>query len=112
MNYAYAKPNGEIVWHTQGLMDGCPPVEIEVDGVTAKRSYRAERAGVPPTKGWPITCYASGVHADDAQKLRDEFKRVGVPTDVTSEGDPVYRDPGHRKRALKARGFFDRAAFY
>ncbi len=112
MNYAYEKPDGAIVWRKQGIMDGCPPVEIEVDGVIAKRSYQAERAGVPATKGWPIECYASGVHADQAQDLRDEFKRVGVPTEVTKDGDPIYRNATHRKRALKARGLLDRKSYY
>lgn len=111
MNYAYKSPSGEIVWREAKVSSEPPPSEIEVDGVTLKRSYQAERAGVPSTKGWPYSCEASGVHADDAQKLRDEFKRVGVPTEVTSGGDPIYTDPSHRKKALKARGYYDRDGY-
>ena len=112
MRYAYAKPDGEVVWHEQKLADGPPPAQLEVDGVVARRSYRAERVGVPPTAGWPMVCIASGVNAADAQKLRDEFNRVGVPTEVTKGGDPVYRSASHRKRALEARGLIDRQAYY
>ncbi len=53
---------------------------------------------------WPIVCYASGVHADQAQELRDHYKKHGCQTDVTSDGDPVFRDHQHMKRALKCRG--------
>jgi len=67
---------------------------------------------VPAAKGWPMACYASGVNAEQADQLRAEFKRVGVPTEVTKDGDPIYTSASHRKRALKARGFFDRAAYY
>lgn len=106
------KPDGEVVWHEQPLGPEPPPVEIEVDGVVAKRSYRAERVGVPSTKGWPLVCCASGVNASQAQELRDTFKRLGVPTEVTPGGDPVYTSAEHRRRALKARGLHDRAAYY
>jgi len=114
VSHAYESPTGKIVWRepTRPLSEGPPPREINVEGVIFKRSYRAEQAGVPATKGWPIECVASGVHADDAQALRDEFDRVGVPTEVTADGDPVYRSPKHRREALKARGLFDRSAYY
>ena len=112
MKYAYELPDETVVWREFPMIGAPIPKTVEVHGVTAKRSYRSEVKGGKPTKGWPITCYASGVNADQAQDLRDEFKRVGVPTEVTRDGDPVYRDSGHRKRALKARGIHDRAAYY
>ena len=120
MNYAYKKPSGEVVWRSWSLEElklyypetGAPPAEIEVEGTVARRSYQAERSGMQSTKGWPLTCVASGVNAAQAQELRDEFKRVGVPTEVTADGDPVYTSPEHRRRALRARGFFDRGAYY
>lgn len=87
-------------------------MEVEHEGQTFRRSYRAERAGVPAQKGWPMECIASGVNAADAQKLRDEFIRCGVPTEVTRDGDPIYTSATHRKKALKARGLIDRRSFY
>lgn len=108
MRYAYENPDGSVFWHEQPLSAGPPPEHL----AGARRSYRTEQVGGPHPKGWPMTCFASGVHAGDAQKLRDEFKRVGVPTEVTSDGDPVYTSPEHRRRALKARGMHDRAAYY
>ncbi len=112
MRYAYKKPSGAIVWRDRAFRDGPPPREIRVDGVVATRSYQAEVKGGTPTKGWPITCFASGVNADQAQDLRDTLAKAGVPTEVTSDGDPIYRDSRHRKRALRARGLHDRRAYY
>ncbi len=78
------------------------------------RDRAAEWSGGPASgdKGeWPIECYASGVHASQAQELREHFKSHGCPTEVTNDGDPIYRDHQHRKRALKCRGLHDRASF-
>jgi hypothetical protein len=68
-------------------------------------------AAVPATAGWPLTCVASGVHPDQAQALRDHLAKHGVPKEVTKGGDPIYTYAAHRRRALKARGFVDRASF-
>jgi len=110
MRFAYELPSGEIEWRIFRM--GEAPKEIEVDGVVAKRCYRAENKGGPAPKGWPMTCYASGVNADQAQELRDELRRKGVPTEVTADGDPIYTSPDHRRRALKARGMIDRGSYY
>ena len=61
--------------------------------------------------GWPIECYASGVHASQAQELRDHFEKSGCATEVTQDGDPVYRNHQHRKKALACRGLHDEASF-
>lgn len=77
------------------------------------RDRTAEWKGGPRSggKGWPIVCYASGVHADQAQELRDHFKKHSVDCDVTPDGDPIYRNHQHRKKALACRGLHDRASF-
>ena len=87
-----------------------PPTIKTFQGV-AKRDLAAERKGVPARKGWPIECYASGVNAKDAQKLERHLAERGVPTEVTPDGDPIYRDPTHRKKALKVRGLHDAAGY-
>lgn len=97
---------------------GKAPKEIQIGKTVFRRDYSAEPKGIPHhiehvSKGspWPMTCYASGVNASDAQQLRDYFTKAGVPTEVTKEGDPIYRNAVHRKKALKCRGIFDKSSF-
>ena len=78
---------------------------------TARRCWGAEEKSVPSEKGWPMECMASGVNARDRDKLAKELKDHGVPTDVSRDGNPIYRDARHRARALKARGFYDKNAY-
>jgi len=86
-------------------------IRIEGDGQYAIRDYRAESAAVPSTAGWPLECEGSGVHPGQAQQLRDYYDRHGCPTEVTSRGNPVYRNAAHRKKALKCRAMHDRNSF-
>jgi hypothetical protein len=108
--YCYEDQDGQVIerWFRMGEA----PQEIKLDGgAVANRSYRAERPNVPCEKGWPLECIASGVHPDQAQELRDHLRGRGVPTEVSRDGNPIYRNAQHRKRALKARGLYDRNSF-
>jgi len=90
---------------------GEAPKVIRVKTGVARRSFAAENVGVPPPSGWPMTCFASGVNASQADELRGLLAAKGVPTEVTKDGDPVYRDSKHRKKALQARGLFDKSSY-
>jgi len=90
---------------------GRAPRAIRIGRRMARRSFQAERKGFPASKGWPLTCFASGVNANQAEELHGFLAMKGVPTEVTKDGDPVYRDARHRRRALKARGLFDRSSY-
>jgi hypothetical protein len=72
--------------------------------------------GRPPKRervncGWPLECYASGVHASQRQELVDFFEKHGEHVEVTKSGNPIYTSARQRKRLLALRGFFDRSAF-
>jgi hypothetical protein len=109
MIYCYEDESGNVSDLSFPL--GKAPRTTIVDGVKLKRCYAAERKSFPATAGWPMECYASGVNANQAQELRDHFDKAGVPTEVTPDGDPVYRNPKHRKKALKCRGLVDKDSF-
>jgi len=109
--YCYEDEAGKIHERKFSIMAQIPPEITLDDGRKAKRCYQAEQASVPATAGWPLTCFASGVNAAQAGELRDFLSRKGVPTEVTPQGDPVYRNARHRRKALKARGMFDRMAY-
>lgn len=82
--------------------------------VVYRRNYAAETKALQTetNPGWPMApCTASGVQPWQAQELRDHLKKSGVPTEVTSQGDPIYTSRSHRKAALKARNMHDRADF-
>lgn len=108
--YCYSTNDGETVDRFFHMGDAPETVRLD-DGRVASRDRRAERIGTPARKGWPLECEASGVHPDQAGELRKFLADRGCPTDVSKEGNPIYRDAGHRRRALALRGFHDRNSF-
>lgn len=110
--YAYETPSGEII-ERYYRMGEAPDKILLGKGRTAKRCYQAEVRPRKNTEGaWPMEpCVASGVHPDQAGDLRRYLADRGCKTEVTPQGDPVYRSPQHRKRALRLRGMHDRASF-
>lgn len=107
--YRYINEDGERDERVCDL--GKAPETIKINGKKAWRDFKAEMVGVPATKGWPLECIGSGVNASQAGELRQYLADKGVPTEVTSDGNPVYRNANHRKKALRARGMFDKSAF-
>jgi len=107
--YCYITDGGDVGTIECSL--GTAPKHIKIEGVLAHRDYSTEAAGVPPTKGWPIECIGSGVGAEDAGALRKHLADCGVPTEVTPDGNPIYRNHSHRRKALKKRGLVDKASF-
>ena len=89
------------------------PESFKEKGRIFDRSRPDEWSGisVPSVPGWPIECVASGVAPSQAQELRDFYRKNGCPTEVTDDGNPVYRSAAHRRKALKLRGFKDRASY-
>ena len=107
--YCYRSKRGEKLSRVFGM--GKAPKHIIEDGVRYDRDFRSEQVGIPATMGWPMEDYASGVAPQQAQELRDYLDKRGVPTDVSEDGNPIYRDARHRRRVLKARGIHDRNSF-
>lgn len=91
---------------------GHAPRQIDINAKLFVRDFNAERVAVPSTAGWPLKpCFASGVHPEQAQELRDGLRGAGVATEVTSGGDPIYTSAVHRKKALAVRGIHDNNSF-
>lgn len=109
--YCFSTEEGKTVERVFRM--GMAPQTVRLDdGRVASRDYRAERIGMPARKGWPIECFASGVHADQAGELRIFFDKNGCSdVRVTNDGNPIYESASQRKRALKARGLHDRNSF-
>jgi hypothetical protein len=118
--YCFSTPDGLTTVEREFDRDGVPEF-VRVGGKRAYRDRQAEGVGGFVATGqcgrsghgiWPMSpCVASGVHASQAQELRDHLADRGCPTEVTPGGDPIYTSAAHRKRALKARGLHDRNSF-
>jgi hypothetical protein len=106
----YAYRNGRRVV-TRSFRVSERPETIVVDGKTYRRSFADERPGVPSSAGWPMECVASGVHSSQAADLRRFFREHGCPTEVSADGNPIYRSAAHRRKALKPRGFKDKSSY-
>ena len=66
--------------------------------VIAKYPYYSEVMGVD---GSPESIRAA----------KEESIRLGVPTDFTSTGEAVIRDPMHRKKFAEALGYYDKNSY-
>jgi hypothetical protein len=77
-----------------------------------ERDFGAEGASVPSTAGWPMECLGSGVNAEQGRELGEFLSKAGVPTDISKDGNPIYRSASHRREALKARNFVDKGSYY
>lgn len=108
--YSYRSTEGKL--HEKIFPIGTAPKTIVVSGVTAVRSFQDDMSCVSGKAGWPLECIASGVNAEQGRELSKHLADSGIPTHVTADGNPVYTSSAHRRRALNARGLFDKNSFY
>jgi len=85
----------------------CPECHAAMD-----RDLRAEQVGTPLPGNWPMTSTALGIHPDDVPDMMEFDKQMGVPTEYSPDGDPVLRDPKHRRDYSRAHDAYDRNAGY
>ena len=81
------------------------------DSVVERNPEEPAKPMMAPGKGWPRTCWASGVGANQAQELRDLLKSHGETVEVNNSGDPIYTSQHQRERCLKIRGMHDKRSF-
>lgn len=62
--------------------------------------------------GWPIESIALQVDPSQVEEFQNESRRLGVPTEYTSEGRPILRNAAHARAYRKSQGFFDRDGFF
>ena len=108
----YCYTNGLGITEDHYFLMGTAPEVVEFsDGSVAGRDLSAEHRPRKAGGGWPMTCYASGVNPNQAQELRDFYKKHRFRCDVKDSGDPVYESSSHRKAALKLRNLHDKHSF-
>jgi len=62
-------------------------------------------------RGYPIKSVACAVHSTQRDEAMEHDRKLGVPTEYTPGGRPIWRDAVHRKKWIKANGFFDRDSY-
>ncbi len=66
-------------------------------------------------KGWPIASDAMGVHPSQIAEAEAHDAKHGVPTEYVKEGEkignPLLRDPAHRRKYLKLHDRVDRNSY-
>lgn len=112
--YSYSNADQTVV-EDRFYLVGKAPKSIEVNGETLNRDFSIGTVNVPPTKGWPMECCASGVLRESEIKPRQEhLAKHGVSVDFVQDRsgvgyNPVYRDKDHKNRALSAIGLQDQS---
>ena len=112
--YCYTDEKAGRTIEIIGSMFKSQPRSIRRGGVVFKRDRDAEwskRSVRSRTKGWPIECYASGVNANQADDLREHFRKEGLNVEVSKDGNPIYSDMTQRRKALKSRGLVDKDSY-
>lgn len=94
------------------LLDGQVVTEAEFLEKFPDGEFDATRIHFSGLAGWPIVSNAAAVHPKKRDEAIAHDKALGVPTNYTPDGSPIFTDRGHRKRFLKAHGFRDNSGGY
>lgn len=101
-NYCYSHDDGEIIERSYRM--GTAPKTVRHGGKTYHRDYAAEKPRQLSADVWPRVGKCAGVHPSQAQEAYDKSVKDGVPTNFTSDGDPIFTSAGHRKRYMRSIG--------
>jgi hypothetical protein len=111
--YSYSNDEREHTVQKYYSMKDDIPREIEHEGATYFRDIGADHSKVRHYPGcWPQVSTAFGIPPEDIAKAKDAAKRDGFDIDFTPEGNAIFRDRAHRKRACGLFGYYDRNAGY
>ena len=75
---------------------------------------RVKAKAVVGTGNWknPIASDAAGVSTTQIPEAIELSKKLGVPTDYSALGQPIFVSSAHRRKYLKAFGYTDRSSYY
>lgn len=99
------------------FLDGKAVSQKEFDRAFHSKTAELLADGSPPDGArsacWPMKgSDALSVIPQRIAKASAADKKNGVPTEYTSEGQPIFRDRAHRREYLRAYGFHDRDGGY
>ena len=88
------------------------PVLCEKDAFVMTRDFKADFGKQHHGDTYPFASYALGVSPEEVPAMMAFDKEHNIPTNYDSDGDPIMRSAGHRKKYAEAHGFYDRNAGY
>lgn len=62
-------------------------------------------------KGYPIRSMSMAVHTTQIKEAMEHDRKLGVPTNYSRNGEPIWTDAAHRKRFMKAHKLIDRNSY-
>ncbi len=84
----------------------------EIDGVLWRRNFDVIESGVAWSgASWPIASSAAAVLPDQVESEKADLAKRGVRVDFTKDGRPIFENPAHRRKALKAMGLLDKLSY-
>ena len=95
---------------SRGMNEDEQLVICEKCSTIMQRDFQTDFGKKSHCGNWPMASYAAGVNPKQIPEMREFDKEHGVPTDYTSEGDPIMKSPAHRRKYCEAHGLFDRNA--
>ena len=92
------------------MKDSDLPVLCDKDAFVMHRDYKADFGKQRFGDIWPYASYAAGVSPSEVPMMQEIDRKNGVPTDYSSDGDPIFRSKKHRKKYCEAHNLYDRNA--
>lgn len=97
----------------QFFVDGKPVSQADYEKAFPSRLDLTSPPGGQLPSCWPMVSDSMMVHPDQIPEAYEHAKSVGVPTDFTKQGQPILRDPAHRREyARRVERMHDRNGGY
>ena len=109
--YCFTSSDGDVLELPFGVKGR--PARGTRNGKTYRYDFAATHRGFRDTPGtFPMASEAMGVSHEDIKEAMEVDRRLGVPTEYTPDGRPVFVSRKHRKAYCEAHGFYDRNGGY
>lgn len=113
MIYCYACKCGNTTEKNMSMSEFTKTIECEKCGLLMGINIQAQQSNRRTTaSNWPMESDAAGVHPAQAKEYAEYLRAKGVPTEVLSNGNPIFTSQHHRKLVCAATGQYDRNASY
>lgn len=90
-----------------------PPPHVQCENCEERAEYRPSfQCAKPSTWSNPLLSDALAVHPSQVKEAYEDSVKKGVPTEFLADGRAVLRSREHRRKYLKAYGFYDKDGGY